>query len=206
MGGAEREKGCDEMTTSERDELRRLLAELVAERDAAVARAAELEIDLANSRHMRECERAVISKLMNVDDFFAKIDEANARATTAVARAEQAEARVAALEVEKERDCEYLRGILAEVDEKQNGLAVCSWCALPTNSDDESKRKHQRECEKNPLLAELTALLARLEAAERVVTLARRFLEMAVIDRQSYANNDLSKIEKELRAALEVKP
>ena len=73
-------------------------------------------------------------------------------------------AEVAQLKQAEERDAEYLRGVLRKVDEEQKGLAMCSWCALPTNSDEESKRAHQMTCPKSPIVA----LLGRAVAALRL--------------------------------------
>lgn len=52
----------------------------------------------------------------------------------------------------EKRDEEYLRGVLADVVEKNGGLALCSWCALPTKNDELMMRHHQeQECTKNPM-------------------------------------------------------
>lgn len=60
--------------------------------------------------------------------------------------------------ISMERSTEYLRETLRKVDEEQKGLAVCPWCATPTNSDTESKTKHQLECAKSPLVIRLREL------------------------------------------------
>jgi rubrerythrin len=77
------------------------------------------------------------------------------QAAATAAEVERLRAENAKLKAEDERSTEHLREVLRKVDEEQNGLAVCSWCALPTNSDAESKRAHQLECAKSPLVAKI---------------------------------------------------
>jgi hypothetical protein len=81
-------------------------------------------------------------------------------------RAREAEAQLEAIDA-------HLREVLRGIDEEQKGIAFCSWCALPTNSDAESKRAHQEMCRDNPMR------IARDEARE-ALRICRHELESIV--------------------------
>lgn len=69
------------------------------------------------------------------------------------------------MRAEIDRSTESLREMLRRVDEEQNGIAICSWCAEPTSSDEESRRAHQSQCAKSPIVAERDSLRKRLTRA-----------------------------------------
>lgn len=73
--------------------------------------------------------------------------------------------RIEYLHREMEQSTEHLREVLRRVDEEQNGIAICSWCATPTSSDAASKAAHQRTCSQSPLVAELDAAVTMLHRA-----------------------------------------
>lgn len=81
-------------------------------------------------------------------------DEAMAHADTCADSLAMSEMATLKLQEERDRETEQLREVLRKVDEEQNGIAYCSWCAMPTSSDHESKTNHQRECNKSPIVAE----------------------------------------------------
>lgn len=138
----------------ERDDLRAQLAAEVAKREAV--------IDALGIREDIDAGRDVVDAAAAIKR--SRNDYADRTLKAEIERDE--------LRDEEERSAEYLRRILSEIDKDNNGMAVCSWCALPTLSDEASKRAHQETCSENPMRRERDS--ARAAAAKM-----RGVLEMA---------------------------
>jgi hypothetical protein len=95
----------------------------------------------------------------------AERDMAIEQRDAAIKHAERLGEENARLKAEDERAAEHLREVLRKVVEEQNGVAICSWCALPTNSDEASKRTHQMTCPKSPIVALYGRAVAALQEA-----------------------------------------
>lgn len=113
--------------------------------------------DLSQARGELEDERQTLASVRYTRDMAVEQRDA------AIKHAERLGEENARLKAEDERATEHLREMLRKVDEEQNGVAICSWCALPTNSDEASKRTHQMTCPKSPIVALLGHAVAALQ-------------------------------------------
>lgn len=97
------------------------------------------------------------------------LEEAQAENAALAERLYDAEQEAAALRAEDVRSTEYMREMLRKVDEEGGKIAICSWCALPTLSDAETKKAHQNACPENPMRRERDDARAALRALKKQV-------------------------------------